>query len=107
MKNNERKPVKKETLLILYFLPRCGRETTVKIREHLTSTLYEGWVMIRSGSWFNLSEEFAVTNYGGRVEFNVNLDNTDTVQNRTSISQQVVRHYNSLQNIAYRKHNLI
>lgn len=35
------KPVKIKTLLILYFLPRCGRETTVKIPEYLTSTMYE------------------------------------------------------------------
>jgi hypothetical protein len=41
LKNNQRKPVKKKTLLILYFLPRCGRETRVKIPEYLISTLYE------------------------------------------------------------------
>jgi len=41
IKNNQRKPVKKKTLLILYFSTRFGRETTVKIPEYLTSTLYE------------------------------------------------------------------
>jgi len=99
--------VKKKTLLILYFFPPCVRETTVKILEYLTSTLYDvEWWFVRSGR-FNLNEELAVTNYGGRVDFSVSLDNTDTVQSRTPISQQVVRHFNSLQNITCRMYNLI
>jgi uncharacterized membrane protein len=99
--------VKKKTLLILYFLPHCGRETAVKIPEYFNSTLceVERW-FLRSGR-FNLNEELAVKNYGGLVDFSVNLDNTDTVQSRTPISQQVLRHFNSLKNIAYRMYNLI
>jgi len=79
----------------------------VKIPEYLTSTLYEVERWFVSSGRFNHNEELAVTNCGGRVDFSVNLDNTDTVQRRTPISQQVVRHFNSLQNIAYRMYNLI
>ena len=95
LKSNQRKPMKKKTLLILCF---C---TTLWQGENGagTSTLLEvEWRFARSGP-FNLNEELAGTLYGERVDFSTNLDSTETVQIRTPISQQAVKNFNSLQNI--------
>jgi hypothetical protein len=56
------------------------------------------WRFVGSGR-FNLNEEPAGKHYGEMVDFSVILDNPDTVQGRTPISQQAVKNSNSLQNI--------